>query len=204
MRRANKAEDIAALTTAQDAWLDFYVKGTGSQPFQGATAFAHDLPDLDALRAARSRLAAGRACEKGVVRFRDSGTKTISAGGGSASVDTTFDPVSGDGACATASGSDLPGVATYRLPAAAGSGYTLMGSPTVLATINSPVANSELAAGCSMLRPTVLRPSLTASSTGRRSGPRGRSSSSIRPVTCSPRATSPSSSCSRRTQAAAR
>ena len=48
--------------------------------------------------------------------------------------------------CATASGDDLPGVATYRLPAAAGSGYTLMGSPTVVATIGSPVANSEIAA----------------------------------------------------------
>ena len=37
-------------------------------------------------------------------------------------------------------------MATYRLPAAAGSGFTLMGSPTVVATIGSPVANSEIAA----------------------------------------------------------
>ena len=37
-------------------------------------------------------------------------------------------------------------MATYRLPAAAGSGYTLMGSATVIAKISSPTANSELAA----------------------------------------------------------
>jgi dienelactone hydrolase len=145
MRANNKAEDIAALTAATDAWLDFYVKGTGSQPFQGATTFALTCPDSTP-SGGPFQAGSWAGLEKGVVRFSDSGTKTISAGGGSASVDTTFDPVSGDGACATASGSDLPGVATYRLPAAAGSGYTLMGSPTVLATINSPVANSELAA----------------------------------------------------------
>jgi dienelactone hydrolase len=145
MRANNKSEDIAALSAAQDAWLDFYVKGTGSQPFQGVTTFAMTCPDSTP-SGGPFQAGTWAGLEKGAVRFSDSGTKTISAGGGSASVDTTFDPVSGDGACATASGSDLPGVATYSLPASAGSGYTLMGSPTVLATINSPVANSELAA----------------------------------------------------------
>jgi hypothetical protein len=84
--------------------------------------------------------------ERGVVRLTHPAGKTVSANGGSPTVDTTFDPVSGGGACASASASDLPGVATYRLPAAAGNGYTLMGSPTVLATISSPGPNSALAA----------------------------------------------------------
>ena len=44
MRANNKPDDIAALTAAQDAWLDFYVKGTGSQPFQGVTSVRDDLP----------------------------------------------------------------------------------------------------------------------------------------------------------------
>jgi hypothetical protein len=73
-------------------------------------------------------------------------SKVISADGGSPSVDSTFDPISGGGACATADASDLSGVATYRLPAAQGNGYTLMGSPTVVAKIGSPTANSEMAA----------------------------------------------------------
>ena len=81
------------------------------------------------------------------MRLQDAASKTISASGGSASVDSTFDPVSAAAeSCADAPGADLPGVATYRLPAAAGNGYTLMGSATVIANISSPTANSEMAA----------------------------------------------------------
>ena len=152
MRANNKAADSAALNAADEAWLDFYVKGTGSQPFQGATTFAMTCPEdptanPDSVPSGGPFQADSWAgLQKGAVRFVDTGTKTISASGGSKSVDTTFDPVAGDGACASASADDLSGVATYRLPAAAGNGYTLMGLPTVLATIASPVANSELAA----------------------------------------------------------
>jgi dienelactone hydrolase len=145
MRANNKPEDIAALTAATDSWLDFYVKGSGSQPFQGVTTFALTCPDTDP-SGGPFQAGSWAGLQKGAVRFQDAGSKTISAAGGSSDVDATFDPVAGDGACATASGSDLSGVASYRLPAATGSGYTLMGSPTVVATIASPVANSELAA----------------------------------------------------------
>jgi dienelactone hydrolase len=147
MRALNKPADIGALTAAQNAWLDYYIKGSGAQPFQGVTAFAMTCPKTDP-SGGPYQAGSWAGLEKGVVRFRDAGSKTISASGGSASVDKTFDPI-GSGsaaACATASGADLSGVATYRLPAAAGAGYTLMGSPTVVATIDSPVANSELAA----------------------------------------------------------
>jgi hypothetical protein len=144
-RANNKPEDTAALTAAQDAWLDFYVKGSGSQPFQGVTTFALTCPD-SAPSGGPFQAGSWAGLQRGAVRYRDPGAKTISAGGGSPTVDATFDPVAGDGACATAAADDLPGVATYRLPAAAGSGYTLMGSPTVVARISSPVANSELAA----------------------------------------------------------
>jgi hypothetical protein len=52
----------------------------------------------------------------------------------------------GQNPCTTAPSADLGGVATYRLPAASGSGFTLMGSPTVVAKISSPTANSAIAA----------------------------------------------------------
>jgi dienelactone hydrolase len=145
MRANNKSGDTDALGAAQDAWLDFYVKGTGSQPFQGVTAFGLTCP-ADQLSDGPFKAGSWAGLQKGAVRLTDSGTKTVSAGGGSKQVSTTFDPVAGGGACATAPGDDLPGVATYRLPAAAGSGFTLMGSATVVATIASPGANSELAA----------------------------------------------------------
>lgn len=145
MRAIGKDADQTALADAQDAWLDFYVKGSGSQPFQGVTAFGLTCP---ATEPSDGPFQAGSwaGLEKGAVRLHDPGTKTVSAGGGSEEVSAKFDPISGGGACATAPGDDLPGVATYRVAAAGGNGYTLMGSPTVVATIASPGANSELAA----------------------------------------------------------
>src|SRR5689334_3291874 len=44
MRGANKPGDSNARDNAQNAWLDYYVKGAGAQPFQGTTAFAMTCP----------------------------------------------------------------------------------------------------------------------------------------------------------------
>lgn len=145
MRAVNKPAEASALDAAQNAWFDYYVKGGGPQPFQGVTAYTLTCP-TSAPSGGPFQAGSWSGLQHGVVRLRDDGTKTISANGGSSTVDTGFDPVSGGGACAAPSASDLPGVATYRLPAAAGSGYTLMGSPTVIAKISSPTANSEMAA----------------------------------------------------------
>jgi hypothetical protein len=148
MRALNKSDVSGALDAADNAWLDYYVKRAGSQPFQGATAYTLTCPS-SAPSGGPYQAGAWSGLSHGVVRFRANGSKTISAGGGSPTVDATFDPVqngSGGNACQTAPGDDLNGVATYRLPAAAGSGYTLLGSPTVVAKIANPAANSEVAA----------------------------------------------------------
>jgi hypothetical protein len=58
----------------------------------------------------------------------------------------TFDPVSGDGACETAPGADIPGSASYRLDAAPEDGYTLMGSATVIAELTVAGETSQVAA----------------------------------------------------------
>jgi predicted acyl esterase len=148
MRAIGKPAESAALDAAQNAWLDFYVKGAGSQPSQGVTAYTLTCPSTDP-SGGPFQAGSWAGLEHGVVRLQDGGSKTISASGGSSSVDATFDPVqngAGGNACQTAPSADLPGVATYRLPAAAGNGYTLLGSPTVVAKISSPTANSEIAA----------------------------------------------------------
>jgi hypothetical protein len=148
MRALNKAADRHARDAAQDAWLNFYVKGSGSQPFQGVTAYSLTCP---ASTDSGGPFTAGSwaGLEHGIVRLQAGASQTISAGGGSSSVDATFDPVqngAGGNACQSAASDDLPGVATYRLPAAQGGGFTLLGSTTVVATIANPVANSEIAA----------------------------------------------------------
>jgi hypothetical protein len=71
-----------------------------------------------------------------VVNFDSHETRTILSTGGDPKVAQAFDPVYGGLACTTASAADEgSGVATYRLPAATGSGYTLLGSPTVTADL---------------------------------------------------------------------
>jgi dienelactone hydrolase len=142
----NKAADKAAVKSAEDAWLDHYVKGTGAEPFHGATAFAMTCPVTDP-SGGPFQAASWAGFQHGEVRLDSAGAKTIAPDGGSTTLDATWDPVvAGQNPCTSAPADDQGGVATYRLPAAAGGGYTLMGSPTVVAKIDSPTANSEMAA----------------------------------------------------------
>ncbi len=142
----DKAAENAALTDDVNAWFDFYVKGTGSTPFQGVTAYAMTCPTT-APSGGPFQAGSWAGLEKGEVRLDSAPSQTIAPDGGSSAVDTAFDPVSsGQNPCHTAPAADLPGVATYRLPATSGSGFTLMGSPRVVAKISSPTANSEVAA----------------------------------------------------------
>jgi dienelactone hydrolase len=146
MRAENKDADVNALSAATDAWLDFYVKGTGSQPFQGTTAFAMTCP-ASADSGGPFQAGSWAGLQKGEVHLDSQSAQVLQPNGGSEEVDKAFDPVSAGGnPCTTAPSADLPGVATYRLPVATGSGFTLMGSPTVEAKIDSPTANSEVAA----------------------------------------------------------
>jgi X-Pro dipeptidyl-peptidase (S15 family) len=145
-RSANKSADSNARDAAQNAWLDFYVKGAGSQPFQGVTAYAMTCPTA-VPSGGPFQAGSWAGLAKGEVRLVSGAPQTIAPNGGSPAIDNTWDPVvAGQNPCTSASSADQSGVATYRLPAATGSGYTLMGSPTVLARIDSPTANSEVAA----------------------------------------------------------
>jgi dienelactone hydrolase len=144
-RAANKSADSAARDAAQNAWLDYYVKGTGPVPFQGATAFEMTCPKTDP-SGGPVQAGSWAGFERGEVGLHSGPAKTISPGGGSSSVDAALFNAQSTDPCTTAPGADLDGVASYRLPAAAGGGFTLMGSPTIDARIASPTANSELAA----------------------------------------------------------
>ncbi|MDX6607558.1 MAG: type transport system ATP-binding protein [Solirubrobacterales bacterium] len=144
MRGQNKAADIAVLHARENAWFDYYLKGAGSAPASGQVETLTKTcgtPSAGPYFAANwSKVAPGE------VRYDSIAPQTILPEAGDPTVAGAFDPIAGGGACATASGSDQPGTATYRLPAASGSGYTLMGSPTVVADINSVGPTSQVAA----------------------------------------------------------
>ena len=82
----------------------------------------------------------------GEIRYDSEQSQTIDPGAGSEAIAATFNPVGGDGACATADGADQPGSATYRLDAAPAGGYTMLGSATVIADFTLPGDTSQVAA----------------------------------------------------------
>ena len=144
-RAQNRAADAALLRSREDAWLDFYIKGTGATPFQGVETQTLVCPSSAPSGGPYSAPNWAKIAP-GEVRFSSAAPKTITPGAGSSAVGTQFDPVnSGGNPCRTAPGDDQAGTATYRLPTVK-TPFTLMGASTVIATINSPTANSQVAA----------------------------------------------------------
>lgn len=142
-RSQNKAADVAVFQARQNAWFDHYLKGVGTAPVPSATALTTTCgPPSEGPYTA----ATWRDLAPGEVRLRGAAAQTVVPGAGNPSIGASFDPIGGGGACATAPGGDQAEVATYRLPPVPAPGYTLLGSPTVVADIASPGPQSELAA----------------------------------------------------------
>jgi hypothetical protein len=112
------------------------VKGTGGQAATGVTARAQTCP-ASAPSGRLYHATTWAALHPREVDFGSEPTQTILSTAGDQTISKTFDPVFGGGACATVAATDQgAGVATYRLPAATRSGYTLLGSPTVTADLS--------------------------------------------------------------------
>jgi fermentation-respiration switch protein FrsA (DUF1100 family) len=83
----------------------------------------------------------------GEVRFDSATGQTFTGAGGDPAVAAALDSLpaalSGSG-CVTRPAAVEPNVATYNLPAATGNGYTLVGSPTVIATLNVSSSNAQV------------------------------------------------------------
>ena len=145
-RGQGRDTEEAKLRAVQEVWLDHYLKGIGPKPGQGVAGIRQTCGDQEYASSAVETAPTWDELSPGEVRFTDSSSKTIAPAGGNPQTNQAFDPIAGPGACATASGQDAPGTASYRLPAATGKGYTLMGSPTVIADITSPSPTSQIAA----------------------------------------------------------
>ena len=134
-RAQSKPADLLLASTRIKAFLDYYVKGVGPQPATDVTALTQTCPK-NAPSGGPYTAATWAALHPGVVSFSSGPTQTILSMGGDPKVSKAFDPVSGGLSCTTAPAADEGrGVATYRLPTPAGSGYTLLGSPTVTADL---------------------------------------------------------------------
>lgn len=135
MRAQNKAKDKALLLHRIRAFFDHYVKGTGPSPPLGATALVETCPST-ASSGGPFSASSWVGLHPGQVNYSSKAAKTIDSHSGDPSIAKAIDPVAGGGACATVSSKDQgSGVATYRLPAAKGKGYTVLGAPTVRAKL---------------------------------------------------------------------
>lgn len=117
-------------------WFDHYVKGDGDiRPLRGVMALTQTCP-REAASGGPFRAASWRGLHPGEVRGSDRARREIVSAAGNPLVNRAIDPVAGGGSpCATTAADDQPGVATLRLPAARGDGYTLLGAPTVIADL---------------------------------------------------------------------
>lgn len=85
----------------------------------------------------------------GEVRLDSEAPQTVTATGGDPATGAAVDPFAGTvnaGCFAAQPALDQPNVANYRLPATSGNGYTLLGSPTVIAHIAASDPNGQVAA----------------------------------------------------------
>jgi len=143
-RAQNKSDVTSALVAAENAWMDFYVKGAGKEPAKNVIAYTETCPGT-AASGGPYRASDWARMAKGEVRYVSKPAKTIDPGAGSAEVAARFNPFGG-GACETADGADQPGTATYRLDPAPAGGYTMLGSATVIAKFTLPGNTSQVAA----------------------------------------------------------
>jgi fermentation-respiration switch protein FrsA (DUF1100 family) len=142
-RSQNKEADEKAFEARQDAWFAHYLKGVGTAPSSSVEALT---TTCGTPSAGPYRAATWKELAPGEIRFDSALPQTILPGSGDPTVSQAFDPIAGGGACATASGADEPNVANYRLPPAPAGGFTLLGSPTIVADIATTGSDSELAA----------------------------------------------------------
>jgi uncharacterized lipoprotein YbaY len=148
MRGANKSPDLARRDAAIFDWFGHYLKQEGPTPANDVTVLTQTCPK-SAASGGPFTAATWPDLQPGEVRLSSPAAQTILSGGGDPSVNQAVDPIAGGGnACATTPSGNLGGTATYRFPAAAGNGYTLLGAPTITGkfAVTGPPDTAEIAA----------------------------------------------------------
>ena len=143
-RSQNKPADEALFLQRENAWFDHYLKGEGSSPASSVEALTTTCPKA-AASAGPYKAADWQSLSPGEVQLDGVAAQTIVPGAGDPNIGKTFDPIAGKDPCATAPGADQPGTANYRLQVPA-PGFTLLGSPTIVADLATTNVDSELAA----------------------------------------------------------
>jgi fermentation-respiration switch protein FrsA (DUF1100 family) len=152
-RSQNKKADVALFNERLEAWFAHYLKGEGSAPSSSVEALTTTCPK-EAPSEGPYRASDWSGLAPGEISLHSGGTQTIhhrtfeeekvptpSSG--------AFDPILGPGnpcvAVPVAAAKNPDGI-EYSLGAAPEGGFTLMGSPTIIAQVTASNPNSEIAA----------------------------------------------------------
>jgi predicted acyl esterase len=154
-RSQNKAPDEAAFNKRLEAWFAHYLKGEGASPSSSVEALTTTCPETTPSGGPFSA-ANWAGLQPGEIRLQSSGSQMITHGtpaeeGTPTASSAAFDPILPVGPkspCVALPEAAIknPHVVVYNLGAAPAEGFTLMGSPTIIANVESPSPNSEIAA----------------------------------------------------------
>ena len=198
-RGTGRAADVNRLRAQQDAWFDHFVRGDGPPPSSASPLsprpaprrpFRRPLPGrrLGQIAPGEVRLTPQRVEDHRPRSRRPRGRPGLRP-----------DRRRRQRLCIPAA-ADQSGTATYRLDPAPAAGYTLLGSPTITAAIDSTSPTSQIAARLLDVapdgHPDPRRPRPSTAPASTRSTAAARSSSSTPTAGTSPPATFPSSSSS--------
>ena len=145
MRGMSKPDVTAAQKALENKWVDYYLKDAGPKPPANVTAYEQTCP-ANASAGALHVAADWASMAPGEIRLRDEAARTVGANSGNPVTGGLFNPAPTGMACTPAPGAEETGSASYTLPAAPAGGYTVLGSPTVVAKISQPGNNSQIAA----------------------------------------------------------
>jgi len=144
-RAQNKPADLAPVFDLQDQWIDYYLAGTGSKPADNVVARTETCPGSEPSGGPYTAgdwasLAPGEITVEGGEQ-----DQTIAVDGGDGDVADAF-AVLASNPCAAPAGDEEPGTADFESDPAPAAGFTLLGSPTVVADFEGAGNNSAIAA----------------------------------------------------------
>ena len=144
-RAQNKSVVSSAYAALAQKWIDYYLTGAGTKPATNVIAYTETCPNAVAdggpyTAPNWASLAPGEITVEG-----GAADQTISPDGGDPTVADAFGVIKNK-ACANPSSAKEAGSANYDSSAAPTPGYTLLGSPTVVADFEGAGQNSEIAA----------------------------------------------------------
>ncbi len=144
-RGSNKANTDAVFNDQATAFFDTHLKGDASAPPPAPGSVTTGTQTCPKPAPGGGPFTAGSwpAIHPGAFRFGSVAPQTVTSGGGNPSTGTAFEPaVNTNDACKTVADETAQGTAVYRMPKS--TGFTMLGLPTVSATIATQGVNGQL------------------------------------------------------------